>query len=1234
MSRCLCVRRPFTFMIVALFAIPGIGSAGNALAADEKSDRAWHTAWNEQKGLFVWPTGYSEKQLDIVKDFKFGVDVPNRSGVREQLIEHALADYKKLVEAVMPLAWRDDWTRTLRLPPANVRLPTSEEVWLMLEDLWLQRELVEVVNRVNTAAARFKRVMPKGIDDPKHRVFRSPIWEVNLRIIDKDGKATLSGSLTNITDRLQVLGQDNSMKLNVWLSADATQPFAFEVESPTVEAGKTLLIKQVDRHMIPADMRASQITRVEQVFDLRTAPVKRIEYLVLGKVGERQHKEPLVMSKYSERIVGLEKAKEESKTVNGIERRRYLKATEHARQMPFGLVVLADPACMKDLLDEVSRSRMRFQITQSEWSRFHGELTFAIPAQPKGPAPKEDGPANNREDRHSAGLVELSIYGIATLYENYPADKPAPKADPDSDKKPTVPIDSSWLRIHELINHSLPMPGEKGNMSGADQRKWWDFATEKQDGRRAAEKYFARRRQGVDPRLAVGDDDLRDCLATVDIEAVHNRYVTNLKGLYENAADYQKRFVSPKEEDWFAGMNADELKKMPEGEGWVFEIRGTTWYDGPGSKTKEFILATLVSNLKRLANDPKSPPDLKGKISHVFLYNVWRDNEARPATFRFIHASLIDNLIPAPWRDIEPRPATFRFIHTSLIDNLIPAPMEEGVGGNFLPLGMPSAYGSGAEPKVLKPKPAAKARARSEFVIVFVWKEPPSTGQSTSKLPEEKPKPWAPFFDPIDPPDTRRLNPVVLPITEIQADFMWAKIAAFDIREVGGKQLIGVINSDPAEKNDPPRPRIDYVPFEAQKLEGKRLAITIYPQRMVILNAAFPYKEQMVEIARSLRLEKVADIFTEAPPRFHGFVVERRIVMRDGKPGKWQSVPVEESYKKTIYPRSLGDHDDAELRYVIAPPEHALTMLLPDLSPLNGRYPDVRLPSILRAIQKLRETGKPPGTPVFPKGSELPDHILVRIVDNDVLPGSQYQYRIKVRLQNPNWVGVKPDKARYDLVRRRADADVEIIDGPFVEMKETIRIPVEEYLYAIDPPLPDPKDPKNAIQLKSGEALLQIQRWVSVATIGGYREPVGDWIVADLVARRGTYLGGRQWIPIPIWSSEFNRYLHREMPAEKGSKLIRRGIDMDPTVGGPRLVVADIQGGRQRLRTNLRTIEDESVVEVLLVDEDGRMQVRSSHVDSANPERARREETWRAWVEKVEKETPGISKPKTFDPFK
>jgi hypothetical protein len=274
------------------------------------------------------------------------------------------------------------------------------------------------------------------------------------------------------------------------------------------------------------------------------------------------------------------------------------------------------------------------------------------------------------------------------------------------------------------------------------------------------------------------------------------------------------------------------------------------------------------------------------------------------------------------------------------------------------------------------------------------------------------------FFDPINPPDKRRINPILLALAEIQADYVPAKLLAYDIREqengdldigvlvaratkkdgsddkdvkskflddlkirmtrrrpiqnnpmgmagglgimgnpgpmgimgapnpmgITGGPPIGGASGRPGGMNPPgmmkpggntgmgfqggtthrdssPRMGIEYVPLDPDKLVGKRLALTILPQRMVVIQAAFPYKAELEQIRIALRLEKLGDVLTtpDASPVFKGYVIERQVLTLDGKLDvDWQPLNVEDRYRETIYPRKFGDKEDDQYLPVLA----------------------------------------------------------------------------------------------------------------------------------------------------------------------------------------------------------------------------------------------------------------------------------------------------------------------------
>ena len=58
-----------------------------------------------------------------------------------------------------------------------------------------------------------------------------------------------------------------------------------------------------------------------------------------------------------------------------------------------------------------------------------------------------------------------------------------------------------------------------------------------------------------------------------------------------------------------------------------------------------------------------------------------------------------------------------------------------------------------------------------------------------------------------------------------------------------------------------------YVEIDDKKLEGKRFALTVYPKRLVVLQASFPYKGQLEEIQKRRRPDSLKDISTRRTPR-------------------------------------------------------------------------------------------------------------------------------------------------------------------------------------------------------------------------------------------------------------------------------------------------------------------------------------------------------------------------------
>jgi hypothetical protein len=491
---------------------------------------------------------------------------------------------------------------------------------------------------------------------------------------------------------------------------------------------------------------------------------------------------------------------------------------------------------------------------------------------------------------------------------------------------------------------------------------------------------------------------------------------------------------------------------------------------------------------------------------------------------------------------------------------------------------------------------------------------------------------------------------------------------------------------------------ISYVDVDDEKaFAGKRLALTLYTQRMIVVQAAFPYKDQLENIQKSMKISTMTEFLNkpESQPTFKGLVVQRREIGPDGSEGSWVPLKFEESYKPIFMRKFADQEDDYDLNYVKLHPANRLVMPLPLIhSSINtSKYPAVRLPELTAEIEKRKQLDAPPpaaqqenkfkgegdifnpqggdtkslgggafgefgegsapglgsmgspggGRPGFggmgkggfgepgegqgPGGNiqnfrnfEPLNYVLVRIVDTDpfIQPGRKYQYRFQIKMENPNYK--KPE-----LVSLKSDAETSILYGEWSEPSETVTVPGESYLYSVDATMPDPKDPKKVVpmNLKDGQGMLQMHRWQEQVRVEKFKEPFGDWLVVDTVVSRGARVGGRQFVNLPLWSSEFNNFVLREFKDDKVArgKEPRRGVFLDLTRTD--LFVVDVEGGRLSYTTpRNRRIDDETSQEILIFsEENGSMRLLSSAADRESTERKSREDAWKSWVAEVEAAT-------------
>ncbi|HEX3152125.1 MAG TPA: hypothetical protein VHR66_28895 [Gemmataceae bacterium] len=483
-----------------------------------------------------------------------------------------------------------------------------------------------------------------------------------------------------------------------------------------------------------------------------------------------------------------------------------------------------------------------------------------------------------------------------------------------------------------------------------------------------------------------------------------------------------------------------------------------------------------------------------------------------------------------------------------------------------------------------------------------------------------------------------------------------------------------------------------------KQLAGRRLAITIHPQKMVVLQAAFPYRAQLEKFKTALRYQTIEQLYQhpEDMPVFHGVDVQRRVYSAKGEMlDDWQTIDLAINSQELRAIKLYYNEDSNDLKRVELHEDHMLVMPLPH--EIAGKYPDMKLKTIKDSIDKIKKadpkmTAPPPpktklgaGNPfkreegpnaglynpevtgggaggpsmlIPPSGKkgggaeggvgagttaaggnyEPPDFIFVRVYDTDIQDGRTYEYRLRVRVKNPNF------GRKTDSVSKASDADNEelpALDEHWYVFPQKVKLPRAGYYYVVDPTPPNAKLVNQMPTPREGQAVMQFQRWFDQLNVSEkLREPVGDWVQSELLATRGQYVYGKAFAPLPFWSSVDNAFILRNVADDKPAKgkEPRKGVVVEAVP--PRMFLAvDIVGGKPTTaaakiapnpgeKTNRGgLISDEAATEVLLLGPEG-FEVRSSARDKADPDRKEREDAFKKWTEETEKRNPSTPPPK------
>ena len=459
------------------------------------------------------------------------------------------------------------------------------------------------------------------------------------------------------------------------------------------------------------------------------------------------------------------------------------------------------------------------------------------------------------------------------------------------------------------------------------------------------------------------------------------------------------------------------------------------------------------------------------------------------------------------------------------------------------------------------------------------------------------------------------------------------------------------------------------------RAEQRVLATDALALRMVIVEASFPYKEQVEEFRRKLRLPNHGAVLTELVKgkdgkiwssfQFNGLIVERTTVGADGKEGPWTPLDVETPFKELIVqlpPQKRYEKEKPNLAPILTVSEG---LVMPRPAQYEGKnYPKLEeeLTKIQATLAKLTATdkkgiitpdvlrtdfnpynlgaGRQNIGPVPPEGlsprkgnrygvipgtsdlKETPfDYCLIRFIDVAIDPGKTYKYRFKVKMANPNCA---PEPAKRTDTLPQFAASEELVAAEWAA-SPTVTVPGDEFLFAVDqselrPKYPDKRSPD------STQAVFQIHRWVDVDA-GWSHQNVGDWLVAPRIfVERGEFVQTP-----PNYALEVPVYLLGKGHLSLIGSRKRRGTILAPVSFGDDSLLVDFEGGRilyTRTETEggkirLTHIVDRVATEVLIMRADGKMIARNSADDAKDPLRQQR---YQDYVHRVKEARDGPKK--------
>jgi hypothetical protein len=193
----------------------------------------------------------------------------------------------------------------------------------------------------------------------------------------------------------------------------------------------------------------------------------------------------------------------------------------------------------------------------------------------------------------------------------------------------------------------------------------------------------------------------------------------------------------------------------------------------------------------------------------------------------------------------------------------------------------------------------------------------------------------------------------------------------------------------------------------------------------------------------------------------------------------------------------------------------------------------------------------------------LPEYCLVRLVDVDVEPGKIYQYRLQVRMGNPNF-------GRRDVANPNSAKEKELRSENWYVVPQNVFVPPETLYYLVDQEKIEKDDkgkkaryrgPNAGAIPQANQAVFQIHKWLDFISGGNKRDPVpvGEWSVLERTfVYRGEYVARDQKVDVPYWRTTVADWV---LATDPGARVGDKRVPVHFGNERNEAVLVDFEGG-------------------------------------------------------------------------